>query len=84
METDPERASHDKNVGTVFDIIGKDGNTYHVRPIQASDAASLMRGYDAMSDKGKWVFVCFTPYRTCPKKWQCGFARLTPATKSAW
>lgn len=35
-------------------VTGKDGKSYLVRPIQLSDAASLMRGYDAMSEQAKW------------------------------
>jgi len=35
-------------------LIGKDGEPYRFRPIRASDAGSLMRGYDAMSDESKW------------------------------
>ncbi|MEQ1669957.1 MAG: GNAT family N-acetyltransferase [Hyphomicrobium sp.] len=35
-------------------VHGKDGATYLLRPIAASDAASLIRGYDAMSDDSKW------------------------------
>lgn len=34
-------------------VRGKDGLDYHMRPIQPSDAPSLMRGYDALSDRGK-------------------------------
>ncbi len=35
-------------------ITGKDGALYAVRPIRPSDAPSLIRGYDAMSEQGKW------------------------------
>jgi acetyltransferase len=35
-------------------LAGKDGRSYAIRPIRTSDAASLMRGYDAMSDSSKW------------------------------
>ena len=34
-------------------VRGKDGQDYHMRPIRPSDAASLIRGYDALSDRGK-------------------------------
>lgn len=35
-------------------LAGKDGGSYRIRPIRQSDAASLMRGYDAMTDTSKW------------------------------
>ena len=35
-------------------VKGKDGRFYTLRPIHSSDAPSLMRGYDAMSDSDKW------------------------------
>jgi acetyltransferase len=35
-------------------VKGKNGEDYVVRPIAASDAASLIRGYDAMSAEAKW------------------------------
>lgn len=35
-------------------IMGKDGCAYVMRPIQPSDAPSLMRGYDAMTEESKW------------------------------
>ncbi len=35
-------------------LIAKDGEHYRFRSIRASDAGSLMRGYDAMSDESKW------------------------------
>ena len=35
-------------------LAGKDGRSYAIRPIRTSDAASLIRGYDAMSDRLKW------------------------------
>jgi RimJ/RimL family protein N-acetyltransferase len=34
-------------------IAGKDGRSYVMRPIRSSDAPSLMRGYDAMTDNSK-------------------------------
>ena len=34
-------------------ITGKDGESYLLRPIRPSDAGSLIRGYDALSDEGK-------------------------------
>jgi len=33
---------------------GKDGKDYRIRPIRPSDADSLIRGYDALSDQAKW------------------------------
>jgi RimJ/RimL family protein N-acetyltransferase len=33
---------------------GKDGQSYVMRPIRPADAASLMRGFDAMTDNAKW------------------------------
>ncbi|MEO1291771.1 MAG: GNAT family N-acetyltransferase [Pseudomonadota bacterium] len=41
------------NAGELF-ITGKDGNRYKLRHIQLDDAPSLMRGYDALSERGKW------------------------------
>lgn len=35
-------------------FIGKDGKDYLSRPIRPEDAPSLIRGYDALSDRGKW------------------------------
>ena len=34
-------------------LTGKDGVRYRLRPIRASDAGSLMRGYDAMGSQAK-------------------------------
>lgn len=35
-------------------IVGKDGQSYPIRPIRSSDAPSLIAGYDAMTERGKW------------------------------
>ena len=35
-------------------VNGKNGEPYLLRPIRPSDAPSLMRGYDALSDESKW------------------------------
>ena len=35
-------------------IKGKDGRAYVMRPIRPSDAPSLIRGYDAMTEESKW------------------------------
>lgn len=35
-------------------VAGKDGRSYVIRPIRASDAPSLMRGYAAMTETSKW------------------------------
>jgi len=35
-------------------VEAKDGQFYTLRPIRPSDAPSLMRGYDAMSDSSRW------------------------------
>ena len=35
-------------------VTGKDGRSYAIRPIRPSDAPSLMRGYEAMTDASKW------------------------------
>ena len=37
-----------------YSVTGKDGQRYILRPIRPTDAESLMRGYDAMSDRAKW------------------------------
>ncbi len=39
---------------------GKDGRCYVARPIRASDAPSLMRGYDALSVNSKWFRMLHT------------------------
>ena len=39
---------------------GKDGRDYVVRPIAPTDAPSLIRGYDAMTDRGKWFRLLYT------------------------
>ncbi len=41
-------------VATHLSVRGKDGQIYFLRPISPSDAPSLARGYDAMSDEAKW------------------------------
>ena len=43
-------------------IPGKDGYDYRLRPIQQSDAESLIRGYDALSDRAK----CFRMLHSVP------------------
>ena len=35
-------------------VAGKDRRSYVIRPIRASDAPSLMRGYAAMTEPSKW------------------------------
>ncbi len=35
-------------------LLGKDGQRYPVRPIRPADAASLIAGYEALSERGKW------------------------------
>lgn len=35
-------------------LVAKDGRSYAIRPIRPSDAPSLMRGYDAMTNTSKW------------------------------
>jgi RimJ/RimL family protein N-acetyltransferase len=44
----------DRLEGREITIAGKDGRSYVMRPIRSSDAPSLMRGYDAMTDNSKW------------------------------
>jgi len=41
-------------------VRAKDGEDYILRPIEPSDAASLIRGYDAMSDQAKWFRMLHT------------------------
>ncbi|MBL8882668.1 MAG: GNAT family N-acetyltransferase [Hyphomicrobium sp.] len=43
--------------GTLTD---KNGERYRLRPIRTTDAPSLMRGYDAMSDQSKWFRMLYT------------------------
>lgn len=54
--TAPELADGGDGVAADLEgtLIGKDGESYSFRSIRASDAGSLMRGYDAMSDESKW------------------------------
>lgn len=42
------------------EVLGHDGLHYHLRPIRPTDAASLMRGYDAMSSEAKWFRLLYT------------------------
>jgi len=41
-------------------VRAKDGEDYTFRPIEPDDAASLIRGYDAMSDQAKWFRMLHT------------------------
>lgn len=41
-------------------VRAKDGEDYTFRTIEPGDAASLMRGYDAMSDQAKWFRMLHT------------------------
>ncbi len=36
------------------EVVSKDGRRFRLRPIRPSDAASLMKGYDMLSDRAKW------------------------------
>jgi RimJ/RimL family protein N-acetyltransferase len=48
-------------------VNGKDGRLYRLRPIHPSDAPSLMRGYDTMSDSSKWFRLLHSlPHLTAP------------------
>ncbi len=49
-----DRSLRDRLARRQVYIRGKDGKDYVLRPIQPSDAPSLIRGYDAMSERGKW------------------------------
>ncbi|MGF1445464.1 MAG: GNAT family N-acetyltransferase [Pikeienuella sp.] len=40
-------------------ITGKDGKLYAVRPICPADAPSLIRGYEAMTEQGKWFRMLY-------------------------
>lgn len=40
--------------GPGIDVKAKDGSDYHLRLIRPSDAPSLIRGYDSLSEQGKW------------------------------
>jgi RimJ/RimL family protein N-acetyltransferase len=44
----------EKLIRRIITIAGKDGHPHLARPIDLSDAAKLMRCYDAMTDRGKW------------------------------
>lgn len=52
--SDQEQSLRARLAGRQVHIRGKDGKDYVLRPIQPSDAPSLIRGYDALSDRGKW------------------------------
>lgn len=41
-------------------VTGKDGEDYTLRLIEPGDAASLIRGYDAMSEQAKWFRMLHT------------------------
>ncbi len=44
----------EKLIRRTITIAGKDGHPHLARPIDLSDAAKLIRCYDAMTDRGKW------------------------------
>lgn len=49
------------------EVRGRDGRPYHLRSIRPSDAASLMRGYDAMSKEAKWFRMLYTVPHLTPE-----------------
>ena len=55
--TAPRRRAIDMNHLTVT---ARDGDDYILRPIESSDAPSLIRGYDAMTDQAKWFRMLHT------------------------
>ncbi|MEM1045098.1 MAG: GNAT family N-acetyltransferase [Pseudomonadota bacterium] len=52
--SEQHRSLRDRLDAREVSIRGKDGKDYVLRPIQPADAPSLIRGYDAMSERGKW------------------------------
>lgn len=54
---DPGGRSFEQNH---FKVKAQDGEDYILRPIEPGDAASLIRGYDAMSDQSKWFRMLHT------------------------
>ena len=54
VETRDPFALLDAIRGGRYAVTGKDGQRYILRPIRPTDAESLMRGYDAMSERAKW------------------------------
>lgn len=60
-----------------IDIRCKDGNDYHVRLIRPDDAARVMRGYDALSERAKWFRVLHTLPHLTPQMAQ-NFATPDP------
>ncbi len=54
MTDAPDRPLERLLEGRDAPIRGKDGALYQVRPIRPSDAPSLIRGYDALTEQGKW------------------------------
>ena len=53
------RSFRDRLVAHEITARGKDGAVYRMRPIRPSDAASLMRGYDALSERSKWFRMLY-------------------------
>lgn len=47
-------ATRDRIAAGDATLTGKSGERFALRPIQPSDAPSLIAGYDALSDRGKW------------------------------
>ena len=52
--SEQDQSLRDRLAARMVRIRGKDGKDYVLRPIQPADAPSLIRGYDAMSERGKW------------------------------
>ena len=61
-------------------VRGKDGEDYHMRPIKLSDAPSLMRGYDALSDEGK-RFRMFSAIPHLTETMAAGFCSPDPGSE---
>jgi RimJ/RimL family protein N-acetyltransferase len=49
-------------------VTGKDGQRYILRPIRPTDAESLSRGYDAMSERAKWFRMLHAQQHISPEQ----------------
>lgn len=61
-------------------VRGKDGQTYHMRSIRPSDAASLIRGYAALSPRAKWFRMLHAVPELTPR-FAKQFCRPDPETE---
>lgn len=67
-------------VAPVTTIEGKDGYRYTMRPIRLSDAASLIRGYAALSPQARWFRMLHAVPKLTPS-FAKNFCRPDPETE---